>query len=163
MLCWKMGRLCRTLTTGPGIYEQGNGRLDLEASYEILKHYTPKASLVPGALDFSQCPYMWPHCKQDLYHGAMPFMFNATIVNGMGLTGWLEAAPKWSSVSGYSSHLDVRFAFSEELWPWSGYLALYIRVKASGRGLQGKASGKITFTVWVRVHTRNNPPSHIAG
>jgi membrane-bound transcription factor site-1 protease len=48
----------------------------------------------------------------------MPFMFNATIVNGMGLTGWLEAAPQWVPGSGHASHLDVRFAFSEMLWPW---------------------------------------------
>jgi hypothetical protein len=31
---------------GPGLYEQGAGRLDLQASHEILKHYTPRASLV---------------------------------------------------------------------------------------------------------------------
>jgi membrane-bound transcription factor site-1 protease len=55
---------------------------------------------------------------KPLYHGAMPFMFNATIVNGMGLTGWLEAAPQWVPGSGHASHLDVRFAFSEMLWPW---------------------------------------------
>lgn len=108
---------------GPMIYEQGAGRLNLEASYQILKTYTPRASLVPGALDFTSCPYLWPHCKQELYHGAMPFMFNATIVNGMGLTGWLEAPPTWHPDNDrVAGHLDFRFAFSEVLWPWSGYL-----------------------------------------
>lgn len=33
------------------------------------------------------CPYMWPFCTQPLYAGAMPLMFNATVLNGMGLTG----------------------------------------------------------------------------
>ena len=132
----------------PMIYEQGAGVLDLEASHEILKRYTPRASLVPGSMDFTQCPYMWPHCKQALYHGAMPFMFNATIVNGMGLTGWLEAPPTWHSGGDrMASHLDVRFAFSEVLWPWSGYLAVYVRVKATGRGVSGRATGKVKFTV----------------
>ena len=63
-----------TRLNGPMIYEQGAGRLNLEASQRILKSYKPRASLVPGAMDFTQCPYMWPHCKQELYHGAMPFM-----------------------------------------------------------------------------------------
>ena len=39
----------------------------------------------------ASCPYAWLHCTQPLYHGAMPSMFNATIVNGMGLGGWLES------------------------------------------------------------------------
>lgn len=147
---------------GPMIYEQGAGKLNLHASREILRDYAPRASLVPGRLDFTACPYMWPHCRQALYHGAMPFMFNATVVNGMGLTGWLEAAPVWTP-GGYEiegddgddgirsddlgKHLDVRFEFSDVLWPYSGYLAFYARVKKSASGLEGVASGVITFTV----------------
>ena len=49
---------------GPMIYEQGAGKLNLHASREILRDYTPRASLVPNALDFTKCPYMWPHCRQ---------------------------------------------------------------------------------------------------
>jgi|TARA_B110000977_G_scaffold38720_1_gene52009 membrane-bound transcription factor site-1 protease len=49
---------------GPMIYEQGAGKLNLHASREILRDYTPRASLVPGSLDFTKCPYMWPHCRQ---------------------------------------------------------------------------------------------------
>ena len=54
---------------------------------EILKHYKPRASVVPAQLDFTDCPYMWPFCRQPLYAGAMPLMFNATVLNGMGLIG----------------------------------------------------------------------------
>lgn len=36
------------------------------------------------------CPYMWPFCTQPLYAGAMPLMFNATVLNGMGLTGGIR-------------------------------------------------------------------------
>ena len=144
------------------IYEQGAGKLNLHASREILRDYTPRASLVPGSLDFTKCPYMWPHCRQAVYHGAMPFMFNATIVNGMGLTGWLESPPVWKPSGGDTSasngdvaasggdlgaHVDVRFEFSDVLWPYSGYLAFYARVKPSAKKSEGIASGTITFTV----------------
>ena len=54
---------------------------------EILKQYKPRASVVPAELDFTDCPYMWPFCRQPLYASAMPLMFNATVLNGMGLIG----------------------------------------------------------------------------
>lgn len=54
---------------------------------EILQKYEPRASVVPSELNFMDCPYMWPFCTQPLYAGAMPLMFNATVLNGMGLTG----------------------------------------------------------------------------
>ena len=142
-----------TRLSGPMMYEQGAGKINLWRSYEILREYVPRASLVPGGADFTSnnCPYAWPHCAQPLYHGAMPFMFNATIVNGMGLAGWLEAAPEWrpsdDAVGDLGNHLDVRFAFSEMLWPWSGYLAMYVRVKSSGATISGRASGTVSFAV----------------
>jgi membrane-bound transcription factor site-1 protease len=138
------------------MYAQGAGKLNLVNAYEILKSYTPRASLVPTSLDFeheTSCPYAWPHCAQPLYHGAMPFMFNATIVNGMGLGGWLKAPPKFEpstedeSSDDLGAHLDFRFDFSETLWPWSGFLAMYVRVKESAKASSGVASGVITFTV----------------
>ena len=39
--------------------------------------------------------------------------------------------------------LDVRFDYSEQLWPWSGYLALYIRVTAAGHETTGTAEGEV--------------------
>ena len=57
---------------GPMIYEQGAGKLNLHASREILRDYTPRASLVPNALDFTKCPYMWPHCRQASVLTQMP-------------------------------------------------------------------------------------------
>ena len=142
-----------TRLSGPMMYEQGAGKINLWRSYEILREYVPRASLVPGGADFTSknCPYAWPHCAQPLYHGAMPFMFNATVVNGMGLVGWLEAAPEWrasdDAEGDLGKHLDVRFAFSEMLWPWSGYLAMYVRVKSSAATLSGRASGTVSFAV----------------
>jgi membrane-bound transcription factor site-1 protease len=60
------------------MYAQGAGKLNLVNAFEILRDYTPRASLVPGSLDFeneASCPYAWPHCTQPLYHGAMPVHF----------------------------------------------------------------------------------------
>lgn len=62
------------------------------AGQEVLKSYQPRASVVPAELDLSACPFMWPFCKQPLYAHAMPTMFNATVLNGMGLTGAPTAA-----------------------------------------------------------------------
>ena len=106
-----------------------------------------------------------PRPPQAVYHGAMPFMFNATIVNGMGLTGWLESPPVWKPSGGDMSasngdvsasngdlgaHVDVRFEFSDVLWPYSGYLAFYTRVKQSAKNSEGIASGAFIFiSVWV--------------
>jgi len=60
---------------------------------EVLSHYEPRASTVPANLDFTQCPFMWPFCKQPIYAHAMPLMFNATVLNGMGLTGLCSPPP----------------------------------------------------------------------
>lgn len=57
------------------------------APQEILASYKPRASVVPLALNLTDCPYAWPFCRQPLYAGAMPVIFNATVLNGMGLTG----------------------------------------------------------------------------
>ena len=56
-------------------------------SQDILAKYEPRASVVPAALNLTDCPYAWPFCRQPLYADAMPVIFNATVLNGMGLTG----------------------------------------------------------------------------
>ncbi len=68
---------------------------------EILQKYEPRASVVPAELNFMDCPYMWPFCTQPLYAAAMPLMFNATVLNGMGLTGeTLSTFPQGMPCSG---------------------------------------------------------------
>ncbi len=66
---------------------------------EILKQYKPRASVVPAELDFTDCPYMWPFCRQPLYANAMPLMFNATVLNGMGLIGVLCRLPFFQPIT----------------------------------------------------------------
>eukprot|EP00898_Chlorokybus_atmophyticus_P007485 jgi/Chlat1/7738/Chrsp66S07212 len=131
----------------PHIYEQGVGRLNVVAAEAILQSYVPRASILPASLDLTDCPYMWPFCRQPLYAGAMPLMFNATILNGMGVTGWLESPPVWEFSGEHAALLDVQFTYPDVLWPWSGYLGLYIRVKPEGATYAGTVEGRVTFTV----------------
>ena len=81
-----------------GAGEQAPGGPDSGAAQEVLKSYKPRASVVPAELDLSACPFMLPFCKQPLYAHAMPTMVNATVLNGMGLTGGAlpPAAPAWA-------------------------------------------------------------------
>ena len=74
-------------------HTQGAGRLDVIKSREVLATYKPRASLVPAHLHFGECPYMWPFCRQAFYAGAMPVMFNATVLNGMGVVGGSQGRP----------------------------------------------------------------------
>eukprot|EP00887_Chlorella_sp_A99_P005260 scaffold1.g5260.t1 len=145
---------------GLNMYEQGQGALDVPASRDVLLSYSPRASIVPAALNLTDCPYAWPFCRQaraslniwgegwrPLYARAMPLMFNATLLNGMGLTGVLEGPPVWAPTDEGGRLLDLRFEYSDVLWPWSGYLATYIRVRDEGANFSGPASGSVTFTV----------------
>ena len=76
-----------TVIPGINMFEQGQGKLNLHTSQQILQAYQPRASVSPGALNLTDCPYMWPFCTQPIYANAMPLIFNATVLNGMGLTG----------------------------------------------------------------------------
>lgn len=63
---------------------------------------------------------------------------NLTVLNGMAVTGRFSEEPKFIPSSGLGELIDIQFAHSDVLWPWSGYLALYITVKPSGADARGK-------------------------
>ncbi|XP_047308534.1 subtilisin-like protease SBT6.1 isoform X2 [Impatiens glandulifera] len=132
---------------GPNMYEQGAGRVDLLESFEILKSYKPRASIFPGVLDYTDCPYSWPFCRQPLYAGAMPVVFNATILNGMGVIGYVEGSPTWNPSDEVGNLLSIHFKYSEVIWPWTGFLALYIQIKEEGAQFSGEIEGNITLNV----------------
>ncbi|CAO2822857.1 unnamed protein product [Amaranthus hypochondriacus] len=134
--------------SGPNIYEQGAGRVDLLESYEILKNYKPRASIFPSVLDFMDCPYSWPFCRQPLYAGAMPVIFNATILNGMGAIGYVSESPTWHPVNEEGNLLSIRFTYSEVIWPWTGYLALHMQIKEEGAQFLGVIEGNVTVKVY---------------
>lgn len=129
------------------IFVQGSGKMNLQRSAEILQHYVPKATLRPPVLDFTDCPYMWPFCTQPLYAGALPTIFNATILNAMGVTGTLLGKPSWIPDNEAGELLHVDFAYSDVIWPWSGYLAIFFAVHSGGSNFDGVATGFIKFVV----------------
>ncbi|XP_010254111.1 PREDICTED: subtilisin-like protease SBT6.1 [Nelumbo nucifera] len=139
--------------SGPNMYEQGAGRVDLLESYEILINYQPRASIFPSVLDYTDCPYSWPFCRQPLYAGAMPVIFNATILNGMGVIGYVEAPPSWHPSDEVGNLLNIHFTYSEVIWPWTGYLALHMQIREEGAQFSGIIEGNVTVTVY-------SPPPH---
>ncbi|KAG2499417.1 hypothetical protein HYH03_002364 [Edaphochlamys debaryana] len=129
------------------IYEQGNGRINLPNSMAILQSYAPRASIIPATMDLTDCPYMWPFCRQHLYAGALPVVVNATLLNGQGVVGRLEGPPVFVPLDAGGRLLHVAFEWSDVLWPWSGFLALYIRVREAGAAFDGLANGAVECVV----------------
>eukprot|EP01137_Pigoraptor_chileana_P029598 Opistho-2@14997 len=137
-----------TRLDGPNMFEQSAGKLDLVKAYQVLSAYEARASAVPATLDLTSCPYAWPYCTQPLYYGAMPVTVNVTVLNGMGVSGWFSRAPTFT-VSGENGAgvLDVRFMWSDVLWPWAGYLSVGIVVNERGLAFSGVISGSIDFEI----------------
>ena len=75
---------------------------------------------------FSLFPLTLTTLRQPLYHDAMPLIFNATVINGMGVTGSLAGPPVFKPLDEGGKHLHLSFEWSEELWPWSVYSHLNI-------------------------------------
>lgn len=72
------------------VFEQGAGKLSLVRAFNMMRHYVPQASLLPSYIDLTECPYFWPYCTQPLYAGAMPVIFNLTILNGMHSSAFIS-------------------------------------------------------------------------
>ncbi|XP_057501342.1 subtilisin-like protease SBT6.1 isoform X1 [Actinidia eriantha] len=134
--------------SGPNMYEQGAGRVDLLESYEILKSYQPRATIFPSILDYTDCPYSWPFCRQPLYAGAMPVIFNTTILNGMGVIGYVEGPPTWHPSDEEGNLLSIYFTYSDIIWPWTGYLTLHMQIKDEGAQFSGEIEGNVTLSVY---------------
>lgn len=63
------------LVNSAGIFEQGFGKINMVAAYEALSLYSPRASVIPSSLDFTECPYMWPFCAQPMFVSLFFFSF----------------------------------------------------------------------------------------
>lgn len=130
------------------MFEQGHGKLDLIKAYQTLRTYKPQASLSPSYIDLTECPYMWPYCSQPMYYGAIPTIFNVTILNGMGVSGTIRDKPKWEPYAPqFGNYIDVAFSYSKTLWPWSGYLAASISVTKEAAKWEGVAHGQVSLTI----------------
>lgn len=135
--------------SGHNMYEQGAGRLNLLRSFEILKSYQPRASIFPGVLDYTDCPYTWPFCRQPLYAGAMPVIFNATVLNGMGVIGYFESPPVWQPVDEVGNLLSIKFKYSDVIWPWTGFLAVHLQIKEEGASFSGVIEGDVIVKIYT--------------
>ena len=123
------------------------GKLHLAKSKAVLDTAKPRVSVVPASLDLTDCPYMWPYCLQPLYAGAQPVIFNATVLNGLGVYGEFSRVPSWTPTDDGGNLLDVVITQSEALWPWTGHVSLFFRVKESGASFSGDAHGRVDFEV----------------
>ncbi|CAH1170188.1 unnamed protein product [Phaedon cochleariae] len=133
---------------GAHMFEQGHGKLNLVKAYQILSSYKPQASLSPSYIDLSECPYMWPYCTQPIYHGALPVIVNVTVLNGLGVSGRIAGRPRWRPyLPEHGRMLDVAIAHSDHLWPWSGWVAVFVSVAAEGAAFEGLAQGRVEVTV----------------
>ena len=79
----------------------------------------------------------WPSAAASHPHGPV----------GCHAAGSFEAEPLFTPTDDGGKFLDVRFEHSDQLWPWSGFLALYIYVRPEGSAFNGTAAGEVSFTV----------------
>ena len=63
------------------------------------------------------------------------------------LTGTFEAEPTFTPTNEAGKLLSLSFEHSEGLWPWSGFLALYIRAMPEAVQTDAVASGEVSFTI----------------
>ena len=129
------------------VLDHVQGKLSLAKAKAILDAQRLQVTAVPSAIDLTDCPYMWPYCLQSLYAGAQPVIFNATILNSMHVYGNFTRAPRWTPSDEGGALLDVLFTHSDALWPWSGHVSVFLRVKARGAGFTGSARGTIDFEI----------------
>lgn len=133
---------------GVGMFEQGAGKLDLLRTYQTLSTYTPQVSLSPSYVDTTECQYFWPYCTQPLYHTSLPTIVNVTILNGMGVSGWVVGTPSYHPYTPHMGHyLDISVTYSQHIWPWAGWLAVQVKVKSEAKEFEGVAQGHVEITV----------------
>ncbi|KAF6141508.1 hypothetical protein GIB67_012270 [Kingdonia uniflora] len=117
-------------------------------SFEILKRNRPRVSIFPSILDYTDHPYSWSISRQPHYAGAMLVMFNATILNGMGLIGYSEGQAIWHPNNDVENLLSIYFSYSKIIWPWTGYLVLHMQIKDEGTQFLGLIKGNVMVNIF---------------
>lgn len=77
----------------------------------------------------------------------MPVIFNATILNGMGVIGYVKDPPAWHPFDEVGNLLSIHFTYSDVIWPWTGHLALHMQIKDEGSQFSGVIEGNVTLTL----------------
>lgn len=131
---------------GSSIFEQGSGKFDLLRAFDIIQTYKPKATVYPSSLDLTNCNYMWPFCSQEIYFSGMPLLLNLTILNGLNVHGKVKETPKFTSIK--NGHmLNIKFKWSQDIWPFTGSLSIEIEVNENGKFFNGFVEGNIELTI----------------
>eukprot|EP01084_Bolivina_argentea_P145010 254291_1 len=135
------------------IFEQGNGKINLQSAYKYILDYKKHVSAVPGSLDFTQCPHFWPFCRQPLYYTSEPYIFNLTLLNPFSVIGEISSSPEFEITSIIFDNGDIiqqkdiendfhkynyirmEFEYSDKLWPWCGWLGIYIYAESIAKNI----------------------------
>ncbi|KAF8386555.1 hypothetical protein PRIPAC_75697 [Pristionchus pacificus] len=138
----------RISDSAASIFEQGAGSVDLLRSFKFMRKYKPQVTLFPSHLDSLDCPYLWPFCADPLYAGALPKIVNVTIISGLSVSSRIEEPPVWEPFSTESANvLRISFSYSPQIWPWTGFMALFLSVNSEHSSYTGNVSGRIRLTV----------------
>lgn len=66
----------------------------------------------------------------------------------MAVTGKITDTPKWHPYKSQNGGiLNISFEYSDVIWPWSGYLAVFVSVSEEGQNFEGIAQGQISLTI----------------
>lgn len=136
------------------IFEQGHGKLNISKSMDLLLAYEPKITLSPAYIDYTE-PYMWPYSSQPLHCGAVPSIINVTIWNALSVRGKIKEEPVWHANDDKKGQfLKVEMKYSPLLWPWSGWMAVIIRVNNKGCLYEGEAEGYVSLIIETTLSGR---------
>ena len=80
------------------MWAQGFGRIDPLKAVRCAEN-VPHVTLVPPSLNLvKDCPYLAPLCDQPLMRGGLPISLNVTVLNGLGVLGYVTDI-KWAGSS----------------------------------------------------------------
>ena len=75
-------------------------------------------------------------------------IYSLSVFLGMSVTGKIIGQPIWHSYKSQNGELlDMAFEYSDLIWPWSGYLAVYVMVSEQGKNFEGIAQGHISLII----------------
>lgn len=86
----------------------------------------PRAAFFPPYYDLrtTDCTYMWPHCAQPLFEGAISIHFNVTILNPAGIEGMVEQIVWEPGQNG--QFLRVVVTPPHRFWPWTAGMGIHL-------------------------------------
>jgi membrane-bound transcription factor site-1 protease len=66
----------------------------------------------------------------------------------MSVTGKVSGEPIWHPYKSQNGEfLDFSFQYSEVIWPWSGFLAVFITASKDAKNFEGIAQGHVSITI----------------